>query len=203
MQREMMVDRLELWAFIDRRRFLALAGVVAGGLGMSFRAAAAEREEGLLAPPEGSPSLGLETEFLFTRRNRVRREIVGPVAEGFRVNIYTGSGHVRGPKLNGVTGEGGDWFTIRRDGMGIVDSRVMIHAEEDALIYTYYTGVTDFGADAYERIVRGEVPEPGKVFIAARFQTAHPGYRWLNRVQAVGVGVDEGASNLWDTYALR
>ena len=133
----------------------------------------------------------------------MRREIIGPVAEGFRVNIYTEGGQVLGPKLVGTCGVGGDWFTIRRDGMGIVDSRVMIHANDGALVYTHYTGMTEFGPDGYERIVRGELPKPGKIFITARFQTAHPDYSWLNRVQAIGIGVNEGDSNLWDTYALR
>ncbi len=43
-------------------------------------------------PLDGTPSLGLETEYLFSRRTQVRREIIGPVAEGFRVNIYTVKG---------------------------------------------------------------------------------------------------------------
>ncbi len=152
---------------------------------------------------DGTPRLDLETEYLVRRRTRVRREIIGPVAEGFRVNIYTEGGQVLGPKLVGTCGVGGDWFTIRRDGMGIVDSRVMIHANDGALVYTHYTGMTEFGPDGYERIVRGELPKPGKIFITARFQTAHPDYSWLNRVQAIGIGVNEGDSNLWDTYALR
>jgi Protein of unknown function (DUF3237) len=152
---------------------------------------------------DGSPMFDLDTEYLFSRQSRVRREIVGPVAEGFRVNIYTEDGEVRGPRLIGTAGAGADWFTIRRDGMGIVDSRVVIHAASGALICAQYTGTTDFGADAYERIMRGEPPTPGKIFIAARFQTADPGHAWINRVQAIGVGMNEGETNRWDLYALR
>ena len=52
----------------------------------------------------GKPSLEYKLEYLFSRRSRVRREIIGPVGEGFRVNVYTESGEVRGPALNGTCG---------------------------------------------------------------------------------------------------
>jgi hypothetical protein len=156
-----------------------------------------------MKPLDGTPIFGLETEYLFSRRNRVRREIVGPVAEGFRVNVYTEGGEVRGPRLNGTAGEGADWFTIRRDGMGIVDSRVVIHSESGALICMQYTGTTDFGPDGYDRIMRGDLPAPGRILIAGRFQTADPAHAWMNRVQAIGVGMSEGDANSWDVYALK
>ena len=151
----------------------------------------------------GQPSLEYKLEYLFSRRSRVRREMIGPVAEGFRVNVYTESGEVRGPALNGTCGEGGDWFTLRRDGMGVVDSRVMIHAADGALIYTFYTGLVDFGEDAYAQIERGELPTPGPLHVAARFQTAAPQYAWLNRIQAIAIGRNDLEGNLWDTYAIR
>ena len=49
---------------------------------------------------------------------------------------------------------------VRRDGMGIIDSRVTIHADDGAVVCTYYTGVTDFGEDAFARLEKGELPEP-------------------------------------------
>ena len=151
----------------------------------------------------GKPTLEYNLEFLFSRRSRVKREMIGPVAEGIRVNVYTESGEVRGPALNGTLGQGGDWFTVRRDGMGVVDSRVMIHADDGALIYSFYTGLVDFGEDAFARIEQGELPTPGPIHIAARFQTAAPKYAWLNRIQAIGIGRNDPVGNLWDTYAIR
>jgi hypothetical protein len=152
--------------------------------------------------PDGGPNFDLKMEYLFARRTRVHREIVGPVAEGFRVNVYTEQGEVHGPRIVGTCGRGADWFTIRRDGVGIVDSRIVIHAESGALICAQYTGTTDFGPGAYESIMRGELPAPGKIFIAVRFQTAHPDYEWMNRVQSIGVGMNQGDTNLWDHYVL-
>lgn len=151
----------------------------------------------------GKPSLEYKLEYLFSRRSLVRREVVGIVGEGFRINIFTEGGEVRGPALLGTCGAGADWFTLRRDGVGIIDSRVTIHADDGAVVCTYYTGVTDFGDDAFERLEKGELPEPGAIHIAARFQTSAPQYKWLNRIQAVGIGRNDPRGNLWDTYALR
>ncbi len=151
----------------------------------------------------GEPSLDYSLEYLFSRKSKVRREIVGIVAEGFRINIFTEGGEVRGPALTGTCGVGGDWFTLRRDGVGVVDSRVTLHSNDGAVVYSHYTGVTDFGEDAFERVERGELPEPGAIHIAARFQTSAPEYRWLNRIQAVAIGRNDPTGNLWDTYALR
>ena len=151
----------------------------------------------------GAPTLDYSTEYLFSRRTRVRRELMGPVAEGFRLNVITEGGVVRGPALNGDCGMGADWFLVRRDGVGVVDSRVMIQADDGALIYSWYTGVVDLGEDAYDRLMRGQPPAPGAIRIAARFQTAAPQYAWLNRLQAFGIGQNQADGNLWDTYALR
>ncbi len=151
----------------------------------------------------GAPSLDFTTEYLFSRRTRVRRELMGPTPEGFRVNVITEGGEVRGPALNGDCGMGADWCLVRRDGVGVVDSRVMIQADDGALVYSWYTGVVDLGEDAYERLLKGEAPRPGGIRIAARFQTAAPQYAWLNRLQAFGIGQNTGDGNLWDTYALR
>jgi hypothetical protein len=151
----------------------------------------------------GERSLSYELEYLFSRRSRVRPEIVGMVAAGFRINLLVEGGEVRGPALNGTCGHGGDWFTIRRDGVGIIDSRVSIHADDGALVYLHYTGVVDLGADAFQRLERGEVPAAKSLRVAGQFQTAAPQHAWLNRILAVGIGLNDADGNLWDTYALR
>jgi hypothetical protein len=154
------------------------------------------------------PMLDYHLEYLFTRETKTRRELIGPVPEGIRLNIYTEGGEVYGPVLNGTCGVGGDWLTIRKDGVGVVDSRVMIETDDGALVYMYYTGLVDLGADAYEQILRGERPTPGKIHTVPRFQTAAPRYLWLNRIQALGIGesritpAGEGR-NVWETYAIR
>jgi len=46
-------------------------------------------------------------------------ELIGPVPEGIRVNIYVTGGEISGPKLSGkLRPVRADWLTIRRDGWG-------------------------------------------------------------------------------------
>ncbi|MFN2424819.1 MAG: DUF3237 domain-containing protein [Candidatus Binatia bacterium] len=131
---------------------------------------------------------------------------VGATPEGLRIIFPTAGGEVDGPRLRGrVLPGGGDWFTGRRDGVGILDVRTTIETHDGALIYLFYTGVADLGEDGYDRAVRGELPPLLKLRTAPRFQTAHPDYQWLNRLQCVGIG--EAATGelkvSYDVYALR
>jgi hypothetical protein len=180
---------------LTRRQFLAATSAFAAA---PVAAQAAEKAPEI----SGTPTMKYEAKYLFSRRSLVRREIVGVVAEGFRINVIVEGGYIRGPALNGTCGHGGDWFVVRRDGVGIVDSRVSLHTDDGALIDTFYSGVVDLGVDAFERITKGEAPMASTIHIAARFQTSAPKYAWLNRVQAFGIGRNDPAGNLWDTYAL-
>lgn len=133
-------------------------------------------------------------------------ELIGPVAEGIRANYYVSGGKVEGPKVNGkVLPVGGDWITIRTDGVGILDVRATIETNDGALIYTAYSGVSDLGKDGYQKVLQQEAPPVIDLHIVPRYYTAHPEYEWLNRVQCVGVGqVDMIKSEVaYDIYAIR
>src|SRR5829696_2751553 len=83
-------------------------------------------------------------------------EVIGPLAEGVRVNVYVTDGEVSGPKMRGrVRPVGGDWLTLRPDGVGVLDVRATIELEDGALIYTTYNGVADLGAGGYDRFLAG------------------------------------------------
>lgn len=114
-------------------------------------------------------------------------EIIGAVPEGIRANVYTQSGTVTG-KVQGILRPvGGDWVTVRSDGVGITDVRGTIETEDGALIYMTYTGVLDLGEDGYQNFLQGQLPAIAQIRNTPRFQTAHPSYLWLNRIQAVGI----------------
>jgi hypothetical protein len=64
-------------------------------------------------------------------------EVVGPVAEGIRVNFYVTAGEVTGPKMRGrLRTVGGDWLLLRTDGVGLLDVRATMELEDGALVYT-------------------------------------------------------------------
>ena len=133
-------------------------------------------------------------------------ELIGPTPEGLRLNVYVTGGEVTGPRLRGrVRPVGGDWLTIRTDGVGILDVRATIETHDGALIYIAYTGVGDLGEDGHARFLGGEPPRVLPLRTAPRLQTSHPDYTWVNRFQYVNVGeVDfESFAVAYDLYALR
>jgi len=99
---------------------------------------------------------------------------------------------------------GGDWLLIRTDGIGIVDVRLTLKTDDDALIYMAYTGVLDLGPDGYSRFLAGEMPATFPVRTAPRFHTGSSDYLWLNRLQCIGVGQADltTACVTYDVYSL-
>jgi hypothetical protein len=135
------------------------------------------------------------------------REVIGPVPEGLRVNVEVTGGDVTGPKFAGrLCALSGDWVTVRRDGIAILDVRTTIETNDGALIYVDYSGTSDRGEDGYERSLQGGPPASGSpLYISPRFHTSHPDYVWLNRLHCVGVGrvFPERAEVSYDIYAVR
>jgi hypothetical protein len=133
-------------------------------------------------------------------------EVIGPVPIGIRVNFYCKGGEITGPKLQGkCRAVGGDWLTVRTDGVGILDVRTTLESHDGALIDISYAGVSDLGIDGYQRFLEGKLPARLTLHIIPRCQTAHPDYLWLNRVQCLGIGeVDlERSYVTYDIYAVR
>ena len=133
-------------------------------------------------------------------------EVIGPLAEGLRINVYVTGGEVTGPKVRGrLRTVGGDWLSLRPDGIGLLDVRITIESHDGALIYMTYGGVADLGEDGYQRFLAGNPPARVPLRIAPRCYTGHPEYLWLNRLQCVGVGeVDIQQLRVsYDIYALR
>jgi len=133
-------------------------------------------------------------------------EVIGPLAEGVRLNVYVTAGEVSGPKLNGrLRPVGGDWLFLRHDGIGILDVRATMELDGGALVYTTYGGVAEVGPDGYERIMSGKPPSLIPLRITPRFFTGHSDYLWLNRLQCIGIGaVDMPQMRVsYDIYALR
>ena len=133
-------------------------------------------------------------------------EVIGPLAEGIRVNVYVTAGEIHGPKLRGrFRPVGGDWLSIRPDGVGLLDVRGTIETEDGALIYTTYGGVAELGPDGYANFLAGTPPPTVQLRIVPRYFTGHPDYLWLNRLQCVGTGeVDMQQMRVtYDIYAMR
>jgi hypothetical protein len=134
-------------------------------------------------------------------------EIIGVVPEGIRATAYVTGGDLHGPKIKGrLLPVGGDWWTVRTDGVAILDVRATLSTDDGALIYTFYQGTADLGPNGYERVLEGAPPPPEGVDlrICPRYQTSHPDYLWLNRAVCIGVGksfLEKGQVN-YDIYQV-
>lgn len=134
-------------------------------------------------------------------------EVIGVTPEGLLVNWYWSphEGTVLGmEKQAKVRQIGGDWMTIRRDGIGLMDVRATVETEDGALLYASYQGYCDFGSDGYQRFLSRQWPEAAPTRTAPRIRTSHPHYTWLNRLQCVGFGEVRMQELLYtyDLYAL-
>jgi hypothetical protein len=130
---------------------------------------------------------------------------IGPVPEGLRLIFLAKGGEVTGPKVKGKILPGyADWLLVRTDGVGIIDVRGVVETNDSALLYVTISGVLDFGEDAYRKMLAGEAPGGRAIRTAARFQTSHASYAWLNRLQCVGIGESfrERGEIAADVYAL-
>jgi Protein of unknown function (DUF3237) len=116
-------------------------------------------------------------------------EIIGETPQGLKVNWYVKGGSFSGSKLSGkVLPVGGDWMTIRRDGIGDVGVRATFETDDGALLYLTTTGAFELGTDGYQNFLARNWPSLPTVRSSPSFSTAHPAYLWLNRLQCIGVG---------------
>ncbi len=104
---------------------------------------------------------------------------VGTVAGGERsvgeLRSVIISGERMQASLAGVAAA--DWM-VRAGDYGIIDVRLTVRTQDDALIYVSYGGRLDLSNPAAGIFA----------YVAPVFETGDPRYAWLNRLQAVGKG---------------
>lgn len=151
--------------------------------------------------------LNLKHVFSYTA-TLTQPELIGPVPDNIRSNIYVTGGEVwlpDGKKIGKVKGVGGDWLTVRRDNTGVLDVRATVETFDGALLYAWYSGIVDMGEGGYDNLLKGKLPEKAQVRAAPQFCTSHPAYAWVNRAQFINVGevfFHKGYVT-YDTYAVR
>ncbi len=137
--------------------------------------------------------LELEHEFLCELQAELEQpsHIVGPAPSGQRVIVYVKGGTVRGPKINGeVLPGGGDWVTVRPDGVMILDVRALMRTDDGELIYVYYRGVSHSSPEIQQKRQSGEAVDPSEYYFRTTpiFETSSEKYNWLTKIVCVGVG---------------
>jgi Protein of unknown function (DUF3237) len=135
-------------------------------------------------------------------------EIIGETPAGLLVNWFWApeEGEVVGPMIKAkVRKIGGDWMTIRRDGVGLMDVRATVETNDGALLFATYLGSCDFGENGYRDFLDRRWPTVAPTRTAPRIHTSHPKYLELNRLQGIGIGEVRMKELVYryDLYALR
>ena len=150
------------------------------------------------------PECNMDYLFSYSLDVKLPPEVIGVLPEGIRANFYLTGGSVDGPRLKAkVLPVGADYLLLRKDGICVLDVRATFETEDGALIYVAYSGIAEAGPDGYEKFLADDLPLKLPLRNVPRFQTAHPDYAWLNRLQCYGVGeADLAASRVtYDVFA--
>lgn len=107
-----------------------------------------------------------------------------------RIGLVHG-GRFEGDRLSGEVLDGGsDWQSLRTDGSLLLDVRINLRTDDDAIICMTYKGLRRGPADVIAAIEKGRPVDPASYYfrISPMFETASEKYAWLNGVLAVGLG---------------
>lgn len=133
-----------------------------------------------------------------------RPEYVGDTPAGVRVNFFVEAGTVEGDAFKArVLEKSADHMLVRPDGMGVAHIVAAFATADGARLDMEAGGYVDFGPDGYRRALAQSLPDRSPIVIAPLISTRHPRYRWLSRVQCVGVGYTNLDANKvsYDVYA--
>lgn len=115
---------------------------------------------------------------------------LGETPFGRRVIGGISNGRWEGERLRAtIIGPGGDWAIPSAVQIMILDVRQLLQTDDGALIYVSYHGRCDRDRGTYT--------------VAPTFETADERYGWLNAVQAVGQGRNDGDDIVYEMFEVR
>ncbi|HKM60947.1 MAG TPA: DUF3237 domain-containing protein [Acidisphaera sp.] len=135
----------------------------------------------------------IRTAHLFTIRLQTAAppQLIGAGPAGDRRVVVVSGGTFEGARLRGTVIPGGtDWIIARADGALALDVRLVLKADDDALIGMTYRGMRHGPEAVIARLNRGEAVDPSDYYFrtAVFFETGAPQHAWLNRLIAIATG---------------
>lgn len=158
--------------------------------------------------PEPRVEFSARLEHLAHVRVELAREpeLFGETPAGFVINWPPLSGSLDGPAFHARVIPGGEHQTVvRADGIGTLSVSVTLETHDKALIAERYSAMVDFGEDWHAWLPVQKWRPALPVRSAISMLTSDPRYRWLNRLQCIGIGEARLAEYLYtyDMYAVR
>lgn len=149
----------------------------------------------------------LKTKPLFDLQLNVPQIVdLGDTPMGRRRIATVAGGHFEGERLRGtvLAAPGGDWLLLRPDGVLVLDVRLTLRTDDEALIYMAYRGLRHGPAEVMQRLNAGESVDPSSYYFRMTpiFETASQRYAWLNGIVAVGVGRREPTGPVYQLHEV-
>jgi hypothetical protein len=121
-----------------------------------------------------------------------RHTRIDGVPAGARLIGEAAACELEGPRVRASqAGTSSDWLTLHADGSVSVDARLLLATPSGAALAITYRGK---GAD---------LPVTGTpVYVTPTFETDDPDLGWLNTIQAVGKGIRDGSTLVYEFYEL-
>lgn len=149
----------------------------------------------------------MKLEFLMEFESHIKDiQIVGDTPKGKRIIYVVGDGTFKGPKLEGITLEGGagDWMMILKEGLSTIDVRKTFKTDDGALIFVTYQGLYQFDDRLSAALKNGKEYDFGDTLfkVQMQFETGDERYAWLNHTLAVAEARETGKKVIYRVYAL-
>jgi hypothetical protein len=149
----------------------------------------------------------LRTAHLFTIWLEVGEiKDLGATPYGNRRIAAVKGGRFEGEELRGTVepAPAGDWLLLRRDGVLMLDVRLTLRTQDDALIYMSYRGMRHGPQWVLDRLNKGEKVDPSEYYFrtAPLFETASEKYSFLNRIMSIATGRREAAGPIYEVFQV-
>ncbi len=148
----------------------------------------------------------INTRHLFTLRATAgETQTVGETPLGRRIIVPITGGTVEGERLRGTLEPGGsDWMTLRPDGVTMLDVRLVMRTDDEALVMLTYHGLRHGPPEVIARLATGEPVDPTEYYLRTTlyFETSAEPYLWLNKLVAVATGHRPPTGPIYEVFEV-
>ena len=148
----------------------------------------------------------INTRHLFALRlNAGETQQAGETPQGKRIIVPITGGTFAGDRLRGTVEPGGsDWMTLRPDGVTMLDVRVVLRTDDNALILLTYHGLRHGPPEVMARLAAGETVDPAEYYLRTTlyFETSDGRYLWLNKLVAVATGHRPPTGPIYEVFEV-